>query len=154
MNQPGSIDDCDDDTTLESLLSPLKRIEPSQPARQQFRVAVAAELDRSGVLQNLAASAWWKRTITVPVPVALGAAVVLLVSVGWSLSHRSTGDDPAMAAQPVVQPDAPPISSPAGSDLADVRIAPIAPRLEYYVTETYLCGVGRVKSKSGYIVPE
>jgi hypothetical protein len=151
MSQCDSFDEREDDADLESLLSPLQRIEPPAAAREEFRAAVAAELDGGVAPQR---GPWWRRTIAVPVPVALGAAVMLLASAAWSVSHRPTVDHPALDSQPVVRPAGPEIALLARAEPAATSPVPPSPELEYHVTETYLCGVGRVRSVSSYSIRE
>jgi hypothetical protein len=152
MNQPDTFDERDDDAALESLLSPLKRIEPPDAARAEFRAAVAAELGSIPPIRTR--TPWWRRTIAVPVPVAVSAAVLLCASIGWSISRSSAVGRGAVDSPPRVTPVAPVPSLPAPWGLAELR--PVAPsaEVEHFSTQIYVCGVGPVKSTSGYIVRE
>lgn len=151
MNQTDTFDEHDDDAALESLLSPLKRIEPSPAARSEIRAAVAAEL--AGAAPIRTQTPWWRRSIQVPVPVALLAALLLLVSVAWT--RRVPQDSQVPAAQPQATAPAP---SPAAVSSPDAIAATPAdfrsPELEYYSTETYVCGIGPISSVSGYTIRE
>lgn len=152
MSPSDELDERDDDALLESLLSPLKRIEPPPTAQSEFRAAVAAE--RRGLTPPLRTrAAWWRRSIQVPVPIALAATLLLMASVAWTL--RAPQDSQVPAAQPQATAPAP---SPAAISSPDaIAAAPAdsrSPELEYYSTETYVCGIGPISSVSGYTIRE
>jgi len=126
-----------DDPLLAEMLSPLKRLEPSLEARVANRQAVVAALSSLHAVNR--PLPWWRRSISIPVPIA--AALVLLLAVALYANLRS---HPAKEAVAVNSNTA---AFPKSS--ADTRQA-----VEYYETETYLCGVGRVSSESYYVVKD
>ena len=76
------------DKLLEDLLQPLRNTQPSAETRAA---------NRSAVRQALAAQlrpTWWRRTIAVPIPVAIAASILLLLATialaRPSLLHRDT----------------------------------------------------------------
>ena len=152
MSQADDFEEREDDADLESLLSPLKRIEPPAAARDEFRAAVAAELDRSAVVRKR--GPWWRRTIAVPVPVALSAALLMSASVAWSVSRSPAdgGTEIDSSTRPTPVAPAPSLAVPRA--LAELRPVRPSSNVEYVSTEVYVCGVGPVKSTSSYIVRE
>lgn len=144
MNQSEPFDEVD----VESLLSPLRQIEPLPAARAEFRAAVAAELERGTVHRH---SPWWRRTIAVPVPVALTAVLLVVVSMALTLlAQRRVG--PSGQLPQATSPA--PAESVAPNTIAAKGSPFESPEIEYYSSETYLCGIGRISSVSGYSIRE
>jgi hypothetical protein len=141
-----------DDPMLEEVLSRLKRLEPPLETRIANRMAVAAELSASSNVNRQRHLPWWRRSISVPVPIA--ASLVVLAAFALQSSFRGWQERPPMHVSGPNQPV---------EGAADVRgektaIAKRTPNghavLEYYETETYLCGIGRLKSESGYLIKD
>ncbi len=90
MNDPS---DCriepDDDPALEVVLSPLRAIEPPLAARIKNRLAVAEALGSFTNVGRRPGLPWWRRTVSVPLPVA--ACLLLICALG--VSSRFRGDD-------------------------------------------------------------
>src|SRR5262245_46051055 len=126
-----------EDPLLAEMLSPLQRLEPPLEARVANGQAVAAALSsRHAVNRTLP---WWRRSISIPVPIA--AALVLLLAVALYANFRS------QPAKEAIAENSNTATLPTSS--ADTRQA-----VKYYETETYLCGVGRVSSESYYVVKD
>jgi hypothetical protein len=140
-----SVAEPDDDALLRATLECLKQIEPPLQARIASRIAVAAEL---GPWRSANAFPWWRRSISVPIPVAasLLVAAALLLAVGMHGWARPTAD---------ATPDRPAERDTSAGE-ATRAVAQGAPRraLKYSETETYLCGVGRLHSESRFSVEE
>lgn len=144
--------DSGDDAVLEEMFSQLRRLEPPLEARIANRLAIAAEL--SGLLQNRQElpRPWWRRSISVPVPIAAS----LLALVAFLLASTFRGRDERAPVQ-VVAPEHP---APRETETTREKTAlamqseDARPALEYYETETYLCGIGRLNSVSGYFIKE
>ena len=62
------------DELLEDLLQPLRNAQPSAETRAANRSAV-----RQALAKQLR-PAWWRRTIAVPIPVAIAASILLLLA--------------------------------------------------------------------------
>jgi hypothetical protein len=155
MNDRGDefSDDVDDRTT-EDLLSCLKQIELPMETRLANRAAIAAELFRLASVTSGRRLPWWKRTIAVPVPLVLGMALLIAAAFLFPWVQRR---EPAVAVagshdtrSRAVRPD--PVKPERHPDVTDVTDE--LPVLEYYETETYLCGIGQLTSRSGYLIKE
>jgi hypothetical protein len=144
----------DDEQMLEEVLAHVKNVEPSLEARTSIRAAVAAELCRVTTSHRNRPLPWWRRTIPVPWPIAVSVAGLLLVV---SASHYRTA--------PASVPSTVDVASRARSAerATDTRhdhtgVAMHTPdkssELEYYATETYLCGIGRLSSESKSFIRE
>ncbi len=68
-----------DDDAIRSLLSPLRAVQPSDEVCLANRDAVRRELDRRASLP------WWRRSVAVPMPVAIAASLALVVAAAVSL---------------------------------------------------------------------
>lgn len=152
MSHPNSFDDGDDGAGLESLLSPLKRIEPTTKAREEFRAAVAIALARDTVVRSR--SPWWRRSVAVPVPVALSVAILICATITWSVNLSWQTDERAIDSRPRGMPVAPSLPLPVSRSPVELRRVPPSMNIEHITTEVYVCGVGPVKSTSSYIVRE
>jgi hypothetical protein len=74
------------DELLEDLLQPLRSVEPPIEARLA---------NRDSIRQALAARmrpAWWQRTVAVPLPVAIAASIILLLTAVTLILPSATGD--------------------------------------------------------------
>ena len=148
---PTEQDDGDhEDGTVEALLAQLKRMEPSLNVRVANRTAVAAELARRQNEFQHGPLPWWRRSVSIPVPIAGSLAALVLVGVafGWSTSGASgskslhSQDNDIQRLESVnLQQATRPIAT---------RETTAPPRLEYYETRLYLCGVGSISLNSGY----
>ena len=86
---------------------------------------------------------WWRRSISIPVPLA--AALAVLMAVALASSFRGWQEQsPRHVAGPVRDDKA-----AVAKSTSDER-----PVLKYYETETYLCGVGRLDSESYYVIKD
>jgi hypothetical protein len=152
MNQPN---DCrtepDDDSALERALSSLKSIEPPLATRIQNRTAVAAALVSFMSANRRRHLPWWRRTISVPLPVA---ACFLLIC-ALAVASRFRGDDDKSPLQMAVHDQRPLTAQGAGKapTIADGR-SDAHPVLVYRESATYLCGIGQLHSTRGYFFKE
>ena len=128
-----------DDPLLQDMLSPLKRLEPPLQTRLAARQAVSAALASLSVVNRQRHLPWWRRSISVPVPLA--AALVLLLAAALYSNLRS-------------QPPNESIGAHAAAGTFPNSASDIHPPATFYETETYLCGVGRVSSESYYITKD
>lgn len=138
MNDDNRMQEPLDDAFFQTSLASLRQLEPSQESRLQNRIALANELQRRGAVRTNRLP-WWRRSISVPIPIAAAAVVLLLAATIWTRG-RSANSTPQNIA---LHPPANATSSP---------IAP--PSFAYFETETYLCGIGRLKSDHGYVIQE
>jgi hypothetical protein len=144
-------DDPRDDAIFEEAFSHLKRIEPPLETRIGNRMAVAAELGSLAAANRQHRSPWLRRSISIPVPIAAGLLAVLaglVLQLGIrggrepSRMPIAAQDQPVEHAAGVLREKAPIATSPSDS----------RPVLEFRETETYLCGVGRLSTVSGYFI--
>lgn len=135
---PDSLPEPDDDLRLETLLSPLKRIELPLETRIANRLAVTAALRSFQAVNRAGRWPWWRRSVSIPLPLA--AALVMLAAVSLAANFRGWQEQSSKGIAAPVQH-----AEGAADVTADAR-----PALSFYETETYLCGIGRVNSESRY----
>ncbi len=141
-----------DDTILEELLSHLKRLEPPLETRIANRMAIAAELSSLRTVNQQRHLTWWRRSFSIPVPIA-ACLVVLTAFVLLSRFHGSQKRTPTDVTAPVQSVEA--AANDKGEQAAIAKhTSDRHAVLEYYETETYLCGIGRLKSESGYSIKD
>ena len=138
------------DGTVEALLAQLKRMEPSLNVRVANRTAVAAELARWQTEIQHGPLPWWRRSVSIPIPIAVSLTVLVLVGVafGWSLSGASGSKSLHSQDSDMQQHEA--VDLQHASRPIATRETTAPPRLEYYETRMYLCGVGSISLDSGY----
>src|SRR5438105_1694302 len=83
MIDPNEQPDAHAQDTIEALLSPLKRLEPTLESRLRNRMAVADELQRRRFAERDRRKPWWARMIPVPLPVAAALLVVIGLMSLW-----------------------------------------------------------------------
>lgn len=151
-DQYDSLPEPDDDAMFEESLSHLKRIEPPLETRIGNRMAIAGELSSMLTTNRRRRLRWWRRSISVPVPVAASLLVVLGASMLQSVFLGRPEPSPVhMAARDhsLGHADAPRETMAIAASARDAH-----PVLEYRISETYVCGIGRLKSESGYFLKE
>jgi hypothetical protein len=147
------LSEAEDDHELREMLLRLKSLSPPLATRLANRAAVVNELSRLVVRGPTRSSPWWRRSIAVPVPIAAGLAALVLASLllpQWAGEPRPSTKKGVRPAEAVDEfPGNPPmhLAGAGGSR----RSTPV---MEYYETEVYLCGVGRLSSESGYVIRE
>lgn len=134
MNEPEDSMSSPNDEALDEMLGALKRLEPPLEARLANREAVANELQNLLAARCNRSLPWRRRWVSFPAPIAAS----FLALAAWGALSLVLG----IFVGPV--PLAPANSSP---QRAAER--PAVP--EHYQTETYLCGIGRVRTESGYL---
>jgi hypothetical protein len=140
-----------DDPVLDEAFSHLKRLEPPLETRIANRVAVATALGALDTLRRQRPLPWWRRSISVPIPIA--ASLAALVAFVLVSGIRDWQERPMHA-------DAPKQVAKSDAGLRDKQSSiskhtqNARAELKYYETETYLCGIGRVSSESHYFIEE
>lgn len=117
-----SASESSDDAQLRELLAPLAQLQPSASGQLYNRAAIAEELQKAIAAERNRKIAWWRRRVSLPWPVA--ACLLAMALAGPAFSLRSEAN-----------------KKPAARTAAEV-----------YQNETYLCGIGRLKTESGYIL--
>lgn len=141
-----------DDPILEELLSHLKRLEPPLETRIANRMAIAAELSTLRTVTRQRQLPWWRRSLSIPVPIA--ASLVVLAAFVLPSSFRGWQErTPNHVAAPV-QPVEDAADGQGEQAVIAKRTSDADAALKYYETGTYLCGIGRLKSESGYFVKD
>lgn len=145
---PGSDSPAGDefDGEIARRLREFRDLSPPAAAQRANRDAVARELSRLRVLPDERTLPWWRRRVAIPLPlVALAAVFVIAVSVWTSVASMRRVPE-AVAGAPSRGTGA-----RAASGITEEASLPTArPVLEYYEVDTYLCGVGTIRSESGY----
>ncbi|HZZ29416.1 MAG TPA: hypothetical protein VFE46_15570 [Pirellulales bacterium] len=142
----------ENDPLLEEAFSRLQQWEPPLESRVRNRLAVTAELERLRTSAQKQSLPWWRRTIAVPVPVAAGLAAlaaILLLAVFRAQSEASIAP-PAAANQSMQSTQ----HTSAEGAVAIDHSATSSPVMQSFETETYLCGIGRLKLETGYRIQE
>lgn len=98
MNEPlDALPEPGDDPEFDELIAPLKRLEPPLETRVANRVAVAAELRALGNANRQRRLPWWRRSISIPLPIA--ASVALLAAFALPSSFRGWQNRPPTHAE-------------------------------------------------------
>lgn len=140
-----------DDPMLDEAFSHLKRLEPPLEARIANRVAVATALGALSTAKLQRQLPWWRRSISVPIPIAASLAALVAFVLATSLRDWQERPMHANAPKQVLESEA----GVRGKHPAIAkRTANARTELKYYETETYLCGIGRVSSESRYSIEE
>ena len=125
---------------VDSLFDRLKEIKPPLETRISNRKVVAKELSARATtgdtdsIPSTIRTPWWKRSISIPVPVLAASIALMLLLAGFSLRSRET----------VTAVDQGTIES--NEKVADSKHSPPT----YRESSVYLCGVGPVQLKSSY----
>ena len=136
-----------DDAGTEEFLAPLRKLAPLAEGRGANRAAVTRELAQLENNARAPREPWWRRRVSLPLPVAVAMAAMLLVSLTWTVMQESRPPQPQTPSRPVP-------SSPSASPVQLASAAPRSATLEYSQTNTYVLGVGVISSESRYLLPE
>jgi hypothetical protein len=139
MNAEQQMPEPSDDAFLTACLATLKQLEPSLDSRLQNRLAIANQLHQRQSAIERKPSVWWRRSISIPIPVAAAVALLLVGATIWNVI-RPANSTPQTAATHARANDA---NSPS-----------VLPAIAYFETGTYLCGIGRLTSDYGYFIQE
>ena len=130
---------------FEEALACIKQVEPTLEARIRYRQVIATELARIEERRVSVPRHWWRRSFSVPVPVALAVCTLLLVS----FFVRGPSDNtPGMTAASLTATEESDVVNPIATS-PTMNESDIQPRL-VYSSETYLCGVGRLNYETIY----
>lgn len=146
MNDPQNFDDGRGADEVDALLGRVRELEPSLETRLANRSAVAEELARVQSAELHRLLPWWRRTISVPVPLAIGlaASVTIAFAVAWRSLPENDSGGPRVPSREFVETPV-----PSQNQLAAVTSEP-----QYYERSVYLLGVGRINMESGYQIQE
>jgi hypothetical protein len=151
-DHPESVPEWGDDPLLEEIFSQLRRLDPPLETRVANHMAIAAELSRLLDAKRSQQLPWWRRSISIPVPLA--ASLLVLTALVLSASYRGWQE---RLTSHVAAPDRS-AESDATADGEKAVFAMHKPNAhevsKHYETETYLCGFGRVNSESYYFIKE
>ena len=137
------------DPILDEAFLQLRGLEPSAECRGLNRAVIADTLQRVATAHRLPTVPWWRKTIAVPVPVA--AVAVILAAIALFSSLRS--GQPQQKTQTINGAHTLPIARGNGV-VASADVTKPTKTAGYFETETYLCGIGRLNSESGWQIPE
>ena len=147
-----SFSEPDDEPMLKEMLSHLRSLEPPLETRIANRMAIAAELSAS-CSDAKPRLPWWRRSISIPTPVAASLLVLMGIALASSVRGRIGPSS--------IQVAAPAQFVKSSGDVRDKKAEVTATHTphptvasNYYVAETYLCGIGRVSSESYYFIKE
>lgn len=137
-----------EDTDLAEAFAQLRRLEPSISARLANRAAVAAELRALEAAAPGQQQPWWRRSISVPLPLA--ASLLAIVAITAPMSAKAWLEARQPDGPPTVTAHEYPQNHPTTGDSRSAERRQATGRSGYSVTETYLCGVGPINSNSRY----
>ena len=141
-------DENDSETT--HLFDLLRQVEPTLEARVNFRSTVANELARIQSTPLCQPKTWWKRSISIPLPVALGLSVLLMAGI-W-INHNQWKQELARdVVKPPLRDSVDRVISEPNDSLPEKSEQPT---LELFVSNTYLCGVGPLRTETRYVFQE
>ena len=123
----------EDERDLDEASELLRTIEPSLQARLNNHRVVAAELER---LQMSTSVSWWKRSMTLPVPAAIGLGVLAcsIAVIPWLFLFQIPSRQAPLQ-----------LTSQSADDLAIDAASNQGTEL---VSTTYLCGVGAIERET------
>ena len=135
-----------EDPLVDEAIAYLKRLEPPLETRINNRVVVADEL--KSLLRASQPRAWWRRSISIPVPIAAGLAAI--VALALSLNFRAGRERlPVVASQPDQRANDPRDVAARETQTRCRALTAFNRSEQYYANETYLCGLGRLRFESG-----
>lgn len=138
------------DESIREILAPLQELQPSLEKKAEIRQLVAARLTESQARQTSLSTL---RNLTARTLVALACTLLTGVGIGWMLRGIDRGPNPAVIAQDDV-PASEKREADSNGSVNRLLIAADDTQPSYYVTETYLCGVGILSSSSGHLFQE
>lgn len=151
MKPDDSTEPDDDQADILETLSVLRQIKSPTGATVRYRTIVDLELALLPAARA-PATPWWKRSVRVPLPVAVAASIFVLFST-WTAQMSRQNDS---IATPDVQRQ-PPLtnSDDTHPDSEPSRTSPQEPyELAISVSSTYLCGVGPLSTETRYVIKE
>ena len=128
---------------ISEMLSGLRSLEPSLQSRLENRQVIAKELARLSE-HSSRPRAWWNRSLSIPIPLAIAASLLLVY--GATLLSDRTGGGQLTEAVEVENAPSIKIEPPRESEQYE--------RSSFEVTETYLCGIGRLSTHSFHAIQE
>ncbi len=147
MNEPQPSDDITDADSLQQQLKLLRQLAPSDESKQRLRkliadeVRVVAQSKSTGV-----AEPWWRRRISIPVPLMIAACLVWLLPFVWwytrAAHDTSLTDGSQISSHSPIVTEEPPILTSENNSLSVATVGSFR--------ATYLCGVGQVKNTTVY----
>ncbi len=146
MSDPENLDDGREADKIEALLGRVRELEPPLETRLANRTAIAEELVQLQSAEARRLLPWWRRKISVPVPLAIGlaASVAIAFALVRSAPPKSDSEGPRFPSREIVKA---PVPSP-------VHLAAATSEPQYYERSVYLLGVGRINMESGYQIQE
>jgi hypothetical protein len=127
---------------LDEALGEFRTMSPPQAVRDANRASVQKALNAITIPVP-----WWRRSISLPLPVMLAIAAALLISLAAHLLPASSGAGPTRSSIPVnppVKDDGPRSTLVAAADS----------QFEYVETQRYLSGIGVVDRNVSYRIQE
>lgn len=145
-------EEADQDRALQRLLAPLRVVGPTLEEQVRTRVAVAEELAWVQRERRPWAGPWWKRRVTIPLPLAAGWMLALGLAVlgAYYQGQRSVGVPNASQVVSAGHAAVPPSKKDAQAAVRNVGDN----QLQYFASEVYICGIGKWQSESGYFYQE
>ncbi|MFI4847598.1 MAG: hypothetical protein ACIAZJ_00750 [Gimesia chilikensis] len=138
------------DESIRELLSPLQELQPSEEQRAVIRQAVSARLEESTRQQIDPASL---RNQTARTLCAMACTLLMGIGIGWMLRGAdqesktvTTVESPASATDQR--------ETDRGASITNSSVATTDLTSSNYVSETYLCGVGILSTRSEQILQE
>ena len=148
------------DSKMDELFSRLRQIEPPIETKFANREAVAAELEKLAAVDPAKPIAFWKRSVSIPIPVVAASALLMLTFAAFSLR---TDGQPAKIVDRDDQTVNDDVANPSNDgekngDTESLR-QPQRPesssaQLAYHESSVYLCGIGPLRTESRYVFEE
>lgn len=151
MKPDDSTEPDDDQADIQEALSVLRQIKSPKGATVRYRTIVDSELALLPAAQA-PATPWWKRSVRIPLPVAVAAGILLIFST-WT-AQVTRQNDPTAPASILYQP---PLTD--SNDMhPDAEASPASPHETYElalsVSGIYLRGVGPLNTETRYAIKE
>ena len=147
MNQ--DMTDPEDDQTLRDAFDDYRAITPSDDLEAQCLAAAQRGLENADSNQPLHVKKM--RSHAFKLPAAIAASLLVGFGSGWLMRDSTLqnigAEHAATQPQPIFGLPAASVNATSAVDFDGA-----SPERSYFVSETYLCGVGRIQSKSSYLV--
>jgi len=150
MNNDDPVSDSEHDDDLSQVKKLLLRIEPSTASRVKNRQVIATEL--AAFKKSLSLSPWWRRSVPVPVPVAMGTCAALLALMLFSLAGLEVAPGEVGSTNGQLTIEDHPLTNSVPEPIDELSFG--TAQVDYEASETYLCGIGRIEYESLYQLKE
>ena len=144
----------DDDDQIREALAPLQNLEPRTESRIRNQIAVTEAMARSHQPARGSELRWWHGTVSMRVPVAVSLAVLVVVAFAAQEIRYQRRVEASLGSQESLLQLPADVRTPLDQSSSGSASEAPPDEMEYFATETYLCGIGTLESESIYTFVE